>query len=92
MRKIIAVFICIMIMLLACSCGNMAVFDLGNYDFNKVHVDSYHYSGCFTVEKWHNDSTGVEVKTREVGSIFVCEGNYFLVEDVCPFCVGDSNV
>lgn len=92
MKKIIAVFICVMLMFLVCGCGNKALIDPGNYEFKKVHIDSYHYSGCFTIKKWHDDTTGIEVKTKEVGSIFISEGNYFLIEDVCPFCAGDTNV
>ena len=86
MKKIIAsvllfvVFICILT-----GCGNMSV-GLGNFTFKKIHVDTYHYSGCFTVEKWHDNSSGIEVKTREVGSMYLAEGMYMLIEDECPFC------
>lgn len=61
---------------------------MGSLSFKRVHVDTHNYSGCFTVEKWHNDSTGIEIETEELGSIFLSEGTYFLLEsdDYCPFC------
>lgn len=82
-KKIIA-----MIMLLAATlvgCGNMSI-GLGNYEFEKIHVDTYNYNGCFTVEKWYDNESGIEVNTREVGSMYLAEGMYILIEDECPFC------
>ena len=68
-------------------CGNMAV-GIGNFQYRRIHVDMYHYSGCLTVEKWHNNETGIEVKTQEAGSLFLSEGTYILLEGDrdCPFC------
>ena len=68
-------------------CGNMSV-GLGNFRYAKIHVDTYHYSGCLTVEKWYDNSSGIEVKTKEVGSIYLAEGMYMLIEEDCPFCNG----
>ena len=67
-----------------CAC-NMSI-GFGNFEFKKVHIDTYNYSGCFTVEKWHDNETGIEVKTKETGSLFLSEGSYFLISDDCPFC------
>lgn len=69
-------------------CGCNMSFGAGNYNFTKVHIDTHHYSGCLTVEKWYenNSGTGVEVKTKEAGALFLSEGTYFLIEDDCPFC------
>ena len=58
----------------------------GNYHFQKIHIDTPNYSGCFTIEKWHDNETGIEVKTEEAGSMYFSEGMYVLIEDECPFC------
>lgn len=69
-------------------CGNMSI-GFGNYEYEKIHVDTHNYSGCFTVDKWYDNSTGIEVKTKEAGSLYLAEGMYMLVEDECPFCEGE---
>ena len=69
---------------------NMSV-GLGNYNFRKIHVDTHNYSGCFTIEKWYNDASGIEVKTEEAGFMYFAEGMYVLIEDECPFCKENNN-
>ena len=66
-------------------CGNMSC-SPGNYSFNKIHVDTYQHSMCLTVESWHDNERGIEVKTKEAGSMYFSEGTYILIEDTCPFC------
>ena len=90
MKKLLPILLAAVLliaMITLTGCGNMSV-GIGNFEFRKIHVDTYHYSGCFTVEKWNNIDTGVEVKTKEVGSLFLSEGTYILLEDNhgCPFC------
>lgn len=85
MKKIIAIVVLAamcMVMLTGC---NMSM-GIGNLSFEKVHVDTYHYSGCFTINKWHDNESGIEVNTKEAGSMFFSEGTYVLIEDDCPFC------
>lgn len=87
MKKIVAmIMIVIMIaMFTGCGCGNMSM-GFGNFTYEKIHVDTHNYSGCFTIEKWYDNGTGIEVLTEEAGSLFLSEGMYILVEDDCPFC------
>lgn len=66
-------------------CGNMSL-GFGNFTFDKIHVDTHNYNGCFTVEKWYDNENGIEVKTKEAGHIYLAEGMYMLIEDECPFC------
>ena len=66
-------------------CGNMSL-GLGNYTYRKVHVNTYHDSECFTINKWYDNERGIEVNTKEIGSMFLSEGTYLLIEDECPFC------
>ena len=88
MKKIVAVVLVVTTMVVAlCGCGNMSI-GIGNYTYEKVHVDTHHYSGCFTIEKWYDSETGIEVKTKEYGSFFLSEGSYVLLggDEGCPFC------
>lgn len=89
MKKLLAILLIVplltaMITLTGC---NMAV-GYGNFQYRRIHVETFHYSGCLTVEKWHNNETGIEVKTQEAGSLFLSEGTYILLEGDrdCPFC------
>ncbi len=86
-RTIILVVMTALLIAVLAGCGNMSM-GFGNFEYKKVHIDTHSFSGCFTVEKWFDNSTGVEVKTKEVGSMFLSEGNYILLEGetACPFC------
>lgn len=70
------------------SCGNMSV-GPGNYNFKHIHFADYSGNAvCATVEKWYDNTTGIEVRTIEYGALYFSEGTYFLIEDkaYCPFC------
>lgn len=84
MKKIILMITIVAMIFVLAGC-NMSL-GFGNFNFEKIHVDTYHYSGCFTVEKWYDSGSGIEVKTKEGGSMFLAEGMYILIEDECPFC------
>lgn len=92
MKKILAV-VCTIAVLMSVLCGCNAAVGVGSLSFKKVHVDTYHYSGCFTVKKWHENDMGVEVKTSEAGSMFFSEGTYIMLDgDMgCPFCEGENS-
>lgn len=87
MKKIIFVIVIALSITLA-SCGNMAVFDPGSFTFKHLHSDTYHNPMCFTIEKWWDNSTGIEVRTKECGVMYFSEGDYVLIEDAedCPYC------
>lgn len=85
MKKIIITSITALTIVAALTGCNMSL-GPGNYNFRKIHVDTHNYSGCFTIEKWYNDASGIEVKTKESGSMYFAEGMYMLIEDNCPFC------
>lgn len=88
MKKFIAMLIALVMILSLCACGNMAI-GPGEFTFEKIHVDTHHFSGCLTVEKWHDNESGIEVKTREAGNLYLAEGMYILVESECPFCISE---
>ena len=85
MKKFIAMILVVLFVVGMVGCGNMSV-GFGNYTFEKIHVDTYNFSGCFTVEKWHDNASGIEVNTKEAGHMYLAEGMYMLIEDECPFC------
>ena len=68
-----------------CACGNMSL-GFGNYQYDKVHVDTHHYTGCLDLSKWYDNDSGIEVATKKYGNIFLSEGTYIMVEGECPFC------
>lgn len=85
-KKIIAIVLAVIcICTLFLGCGNMSI-GFGNFTFRKIHVDTHNYSGCFTVEKWYENASGIEVKTKEAGYMYLAEGMYMMIEDECPFC------
>lgn len=84
-KKIITIIMLVAILTTTLTSCNMSL-GFGNFDFEKIHVDTHNYNGCFTVEKWYDNSNGIEVKTREAGSMYLAEGMYILIEDECPFC------
>ena len=90
MKKLF-VFILALVMCLSLLAGCNMAMGVGNLTYEKVHIDTHNYSGCLTIEKWHDNSTGIEVKTEEAGSIFLSEGTYILLDGDkdCPFC--DNN-
>ena len=85
MRIVLALVLIAVMAVTFVGCGNVSL-GLGNFEFNKVHVDTYHYSGCLEVDKLYETSTGVEIKTKSGESIYLSEGTYIMVEDECPFC------
>lgn len=85
MKKLLVFFLAIAMSALMVGCGNMSL-GLGNFTYAKIHIDTHNYSGCLTVEKWWDNSSGIEVKTKEAGSMYLAEGMYMLIEKDCPFC------
>ena len=84
MRKILALLVTVLLLLGLCSCNES--YGLGSFEFKKIHIDTDGYSGCLTVEKWYDNDMGVEVKTKEVGYLYLSEGTYILIGDTCPIC------
>lgn len=83
--SIVLFFACVVTLLTGC--GNMSL-GMGNFTFRHVHVTTHQQSECYTVKKWVDGSTGIEVNTEEAGAMFLSEGTYILFENKsdCPFC------
>lgn len=87
-KRLLALLLCLSFCILCfAGCGNMSL-GLGNYSFKHIHFGDHLNSYCATVEKWYDNSSGLEVKTTEYGAIFLSEGTYILFESgaSCPYC------
>ena len=89
MKKICLFLIFALTLMMLGSCGNYSA-GFGNYNYKKIHIDTHHFSGCYTVERWYESENGIEVTTAELGYIFASEGTYILVENKCPVCDADG--
>lgn len=90
MKKIVCVLLVILMMVGLCACGNEN-WGPGNYTYRHAHISNGVEGYCATVTSWHDNDLGVELHTKEFGSIYCSEGTYFLFEDgsECPFCRGN---
>lgn len=84
MKKIIAILMICVLMTAMSGCNKS--YGLGTYTFKKVHINTLNYSGCLELESWYDNDRGIEVKTKEVGSLFLSEGTYILIGEKCPIC------
>lgn len=87
MKRIIAIVLFIVMAFTLCSCGNMSL-GLGNFTFTHIHFTDYTSGHCAAIEKWYDNETGIEVKTKEFGSMYLSEGSYimFIDDTTCPYC------
>jgi len=84
--KWFVILIIIFMMVVLGACGNHNI-GFGNFTFTKVHI--FVYDGpdmCLTVEEWYEGDIGIEVRTKEYGSLWLSEGTYMLCENDCPIC------
>ena len=88
-NKIIMTLMALMIAVAGCltGCGNQS-WGLGNFTFTHIHISDAVEGHCATVEKWYDNSEGIEVKTTEFGSMYCSEGSYMLFGSGadCPYC------
>jgi hypothetical protein len=87
MKRIFAMILILTIFVLVLSSCNMSC-GFGSYTFKHLHCISYGENVCLNISKWHDNSTGIEVKAHDGTSYFFSEGTYILIENQnkCPFC------
>lgn len=88
MKKIVCLLLVIVVMMCClASCGNQSL-GFGNFTFRHIHFSDAIGGHCATIEKWYDNEQGIEVKTKEFGSMYLSEGSYILMEDGthCPYC------
>lgn len=91
MKRILAVIMILVVMVATlCACGNEN-WGVGNYTYTHVHASDGAEGHCATIQSWHDNSVGIELHTKEWGSVYLSEGCYILYESAsgCPFC-GDK--
>ena len=88
MKKLLALTIILVLVVSLVSCGNMSVTGIGTFTFRHIHVTTHQNAECYTVTKWVDSSTGIEVITEEAGAMFLSEGTYIMFEskEKCAFC------
>ena len=85
MKKIICILIAIVMLLTLAGC-NMGL-GLGSFEFTHIHICDFSGSSSHAkIEKWYDGESGIEVNTKEYGSLFLSEGTYILYNDECPIC------
>ena len=88
MRKMICLLLLMCVLLLCLvGCGNEN-WGIGNYTYTHAHVGTGEAGYCATVSSWHDNELGIELHTKEYGSLYCAEGTYILFEHAsrCPFC------
>lgn len=61
----------------------------GELEFKGIHVQLHETNECFhyKIDSWHESSVGIEIKTYDHGSFFLCEGSYAMfTNNYCPVC------
>jgi len=89
MKKISLILVISIMLITLCSCGNQAVFDPGNFTFKHVHYSDAIEGHCLNIDKWWDNSGGIEVRDANTGDgVFLSEGSYQLFESsaTCPYC------
>lgn len=89
MKKLLVLLLAVLFAFSLVACGNRSI-GFGSFHYERIHIDTHHYSGCLTVEAWYESESGIEVRTSEAGSMFASEGTYVLLsgDKPCPFCAG----
>ena len=87
MKKILAIALCVIVMCgLLTGCNENIGF--GNYNWKHVHFTDNVEGHCATITSWHDNTTGIELHTKECGSMFLSESSYILFDEAthCPYC------
>lgn len=88
MKKVFCVILIFSMIFVFVACGNHNI-GFGNYSYEGIHcADSCGNIRDLTIISWRDDDMGIEVNTKECGSLFLSEGTYTLYEHIgeCPFC------
>ena len=86
MKKFIAIIL-VLVMCLSMLTACNENWGFGNYSWRHVHFSDMVEGHCATISSWHDNTTGIELHTEEMGSLFLSEGSYILFENAanCPF-------
>ena len=93
MKKIIVMILtCLILLFTLTGCevkglGNNNI-GWGSYTFNKVHFAIGNKDCCKEISSWSDNEVGIEVKLKDGNVLYLSEGTYMLVKDVCPICAG----
>ena len=86
MKKLLLAFTCIASLGLS-ACNRQIGW--GSYSFHHVHVQMHGMSEAIHLEivSWKDDEGGIELKTKNYGTILLGDGTYMMYDvDDCPIC------
>ena len=93
MNKLLKVIVITAILLGLTGCGNKDFWGVGHFTFRKIHIINPDGEDiCLTVKQWTESEIVIEVDTEEYGPLFLSEGTYIMVSDVCPICEHNHQV
>lgn len=84
MKKIIGLFLAVIMVLVLTGCGNYNLLDT-TYQYDKVHV--HNEDKCFEVKSW-TDYEGEQIQVELVDGTYLLVSNInaTLIKGECPFC------
>lgn len=84
MKKIIGLFLALIMVLVLTGCGNYNLLDT-TYQYDKVHV--HNEDKCFEVKSW-TDYEGEQIQVELVDGTYLLVSNInaTLIKGECPFC------
>ncbi len=84
MKKIIGLFLAVIMALVLTGCGNYNLLDT-TYQYDKVHV--HNEDKCFEVKSW-TDYEGEQIQVELVDGTYLLVSNInaTLIKGECPFC------
>ena len=88
MKKVLLICVISVLLIMCTSCGNRAILDPGNFTYTHVHTSDAVSGHCWDIDKWWDNSNGIEVRTTDGAGVFLSEGTYQLFESksACPHC------
>ena len=84
MKKIVGLFLAVIMVLVLTGCGNYNLLDT-TYQYDKVHV--HNEDKCFEVKSW-TDYEGEQIQVELVDGTYLLVSNInaTLIKGECPFC------
>ena len=84
MKKIIGLFLALIMVLVLTGCGNYNLLDT-TYQYDKIHV--HNEDKCFEVKSW-TDYEGEQIQVELVDGTYLLVSNInaTLIKGECPFC------
>lgn len=86
MKKILSMLL-VMVLIFVLLSGCNKSYGFGNYEYKYCHVCDFS-GNCkdFEIKKWYESESGIEIRTVDGYDLWLSEGTYILLNDICPLC------